>query len=314
MSPSDIFKDKANIDKEYKDLARKYHPDLNKDKDAVEKFQIINNLYTKAKEGCWDNPYSEKIITSENKTVTINYLRKFSFELGYGFICNGTVIYVIGKDYGKYYTNMISSLKDIKFRDSQMKDSLDKLIPKINREFLTKDGDFFVSMSKTKDVLSLRDVLNYYNGSIPHKHTTWIISRLYNLVCFFSYNKISHNGLTIDNLFISPEFHSVVPMGGWWFSKEIGEKLIGLPKELFNILPPTTKLSESTIDLEAIRYIGRLLFKNEPSAIDKWKLGVSEENAILEYEGWSKVIKEGYGKRKFIPMNLVSEMIYKNRR
>ena len=35
----------AEIKKEYRKLAKKYHPDLNRDRDTTEKFQEINSVF-----------------------------------------------------------------------------------------------------------------------------------------------------------------------------------------------------------------------------------------------------------------------------
>jgi DnaJ-class molecular chaperone len=65
VSENDTLKD---ITKKYRKLARKYHPDINKDKDATEKTQQINDAYD----------YIKKI--SIQKIIQLNYHMKNLYQ------------------------------------------------------------------------------------------------------------------------------------------------------------------------------------------------------------------------------------------
>lgn len=60
VSENDTLKD---ITKKYRKLARKYHPDINKDKDATKKTQQINDAYD----------YIKKNFNTKDNSIELSY-------------------------------------------------------------------------------------------------------------------------------------------------------------------------------------------------------------------------------------------------
>ena len=144
----------------------------------------------------------------------------------------------------------------------------------------------------------------------------WMQSRLNNLLCYFKFNGIVNNSISLETIFISPEYHSVAILGGWWFTTNIGEKMIAVPSHLYNSVPPTvraSKLASCTTDGEFVKALGRKLLEKAkaPKAFQNWLEYGAGDDPFKEYETWhTKILKESYGERKFIHLDLKWEDVY----
>jgi hypothetical protein len=205
-----------------------------------------------------------------------------------------------------------------------MRCEFEKYFPKILIKFDTIDEKIGMLIEKAEDVYSLKDILNYYDGKVPSKHVVWIMSSMYNIACYLYYNNLSHNGITIDNYYISPAYHSGSLLGGWWYAVSLDEKMLGVTNDIFNIMSPDMKTSKKgtyLLDLESIRLIGRTLLGDKngislikdsdiPKTLFDWVRGVPMNDPMEEYKLWDNVIKESYGERKFIEMNIIKDKLY----
>lgn len=332
-NPGDIFTGNINtLKKEYRDYVKICHPDANKTKDENISSNAMTNLsylYEKAKEdidkGYWFYGNMIKIYGIDKKTYSLNFIKKHNFELGEMYISSSCVMYLVDKKFKQFYNNFIKRISNFKYADSLMKDEFEKYLPTKLSNFETKDGKLGLVIKKTKDVLSLRDILNYYNGNIPDRHVAWILSSLYNLACYLSYNKIVHNNITVDTYFISPLYHSGCLLGGWWYTTQEKEKMIGTTGEVLSVMTKTTKdlkLSDTKTDLESIKLLGRIILGSRsgaklseigvPAPFIAWLRGITNNNAFETYRIWKdKILIESYGERKFVEMKLDENILYK---
>lgn len=325
----DLFSN--DIDKckeEYKLLSKLWHPDKNIE-DTSEVFIKITKLYKKAvsmiKNGTWEKTNYIEIKTDSSKKLALNYLSSFKFELGWCYVCRENIIYIFDEDKEKYYFNAMKRIKSIKYSDKKIESNFSKLMPKIHSSYRTLEGKHCLVLSKPKDAVLLRDVFKYFNNSIDHKHVAWIISRLSNIACFLKTNNIVHNGINIDNCFVSLENHVVYLFGGWWYSVKEEEKMVGTTKEIFKVMPMVSKESKkaSTVtDLESIKLLGRYLLgevncrklvlnKKIPKELIEFLNSGSSENSFREFEKWDKALIKAYKKRSFIKIKI--ENLYKRR-
>lgn len=327
--PYELFEIHENhIRKQYIELMKIYHPDLHyNSKLYIEVCSKINELYNKALEDI------NKGITIENDLVKLkgtdgeSYCMKYSichrFELGEMYIGSNAVMYVLEKEYEYLNNNYIEKVKTIKYANECMKEEFIRYIPKIIKNFNTKEKSILI-IDKDKDLYSLRDVLNFYNKKIPSRHAAWILNSLYNITCFINFNNLNHNGITIDNYFISPKNHSGVLLGGWWYATYKHEEMKGVCKDVYSVMNDyikEIKLSNTTLDLECIKLIGRTILgdktgiklvseKSIPKELTLWVRGACSNNSYKEYEDYNKVLNEAFGKRKFIEMEI--ENLYEN--
>ena len=66
----------------------------------------------------------------------------------------------------------------------------------------------------------------------------------------------------INNCFISPKYHSILLLGGWWYVTKEDENMIGTTKDIFSImsiLAKSSKKSSVITDLESVKLLGRQL-------------------------------------------------------
>jgi hypothetical protein len=331
VNPGDLFSnDESTMKGEYRNLAKHWHPDVHKDSTvASEVMTKINTLYAEGlkllKDGKWVKGNFIQFKAKNGKTYKLHYLTEHTFELGKCYIGKSIVSYVVDKTHKDFYDNYLKRITNFKYANPDMKAEFEKYLPVTESTFET-DEFFGVIVRKPDDVLSLRDALTYFKGTLPDRHVAWILSSLYNMACFLDYNKLSHNGINIDNYFISPQFHSGMLLGGWWYTVGYGEKLTGAPKNVFDIMTLQTKrdkIGTYITDLDSIRQIGRELcgdkFSNNllksstiPSAITEWLIGGSLKKPIDEYVAWGKALDSGYGKRTFVELKLSASDLYPN--
>lgn len=190
------------------------------------------------------------------------------------------------------------------------------LFPQVISEYNTLDNKHIIVISKTKDVYPLRAVIeNVFNGEIPDKHLAWMISRLINICCFLKMNGLVHNGINIDNCFVSTDFHSILLLGGWWYTTDEDSAMIGTSKDIYNIMPPlvkANKISKSITDIESIKAFGRqYISTSAPQAFKNFLSSGTKESSIEESKKWDKALIDSYGKRKFIKIITNKNLVYK---
>jgi hypothetical protein len=325
----ELFSNDATLIKnEHKDLCRIWHPDNNNDPKANDVFVHINKLYKTALDlianNLWEKDNYIQFKNKDGKLIQINYLKVHTFELGTMYICNTCVVYILNHENKDLYENALKQIKKIKYADKMMETEFKRYMPNIISNYETIDDKYCIVISKTEDTFCLYDIYEYYNHVIPDRHVAWIISRLCNVARFLDYNGLVNNGINLMNCFISPEFHTIMLYGGWWYTNKKGKDMVGTSQNIFDILPLSVKSNKkaSTVsDLESVKLMGRTLLgdkigtqlinKGIPKPIINWVCDGSSNNVMKEYEEWEKVLKDAYGQRKFIKMEVLKNDIYK---
>ncbi len=318
LFPNDINKTKA----QYKELAKVWHPDTNKSPKASDVFAKINELYNKAlkliNEGVWEKTNYIIICKESGDKMAIDYYSTFDFELGTCYIANTKIIYLLSSDKRKYYDNAIKQVKSLKYKDRNMEEKFSMFFPKIDQTFKTNKGEYVISLTKTEDVYPLKDIFEYFDNKILDKHVAWILSRLCNLTCFMKFNNMVHNGISINNCFVSPKYHSILLLGGWWYATKENEMMIGTTKDIFDIMPVLTKSnreSSSLTDLESVKLLARQLLGESncrklalntkiPKPFINYLICGSGSDSYDEFAKWDKALTESYGERKFLTMEI----------
>lgn len=318
---ADIFpiKDKDNVNKLYKEYCKAFHPDVCQHVNATDAFTNLQALYKEAVDALEGNTWigsNSVFFQTTTKGLSINYLYHHVFELGEYYVTNDFVVYVFEKSKKLYYNNYIKRVKNIKYADDKMKSYYERFMPSIYKEYDT-DTKHIIVINKPRDVYPLRCLIeNYFDNAVPSEHLAWITTRLVNLCCFFNYNKIVMNGINVDNLFVSPQHHSICMYGGWWYAVPEGEKMVGTTGDIFNVMTPKTKankIAEAVTDVESIKLIGRRLSDAKtPAPLSNFYSLGSTNNAIEAAEDWEKAIENAFGRRKFIKIeNINNKTIYK---
>lgn len=311
--PSELYSsNKAKMISQRRAYLKQFHPDKKPDdiayqKEAAAITDTINQLYQQGlkdiEAGIWPRKNQLVLEKTNGKKVFIQYLKSYPFELGNYYVSDQVITFVISKNYETFYQNYLKRIT-LTYPNQSFEEKISRCFPKLKTNFITQDHQYVIVLEKTEDVLPLREVLSYYHDKIPPKHVAWMISRLHNFTCALSYNGLAHNAIMIDTLFVSPAYHSMLLLGGWFYTVPIGEKMIGMPKDVYQILPheiEATKQSNIQTDLESIRYVGRILLGDKngtrlpddpdiPPLFTNYIRGLAGKDAIKEYETWSHTL------------------------
>lgn len=321
----------TEVKKAYKKLSLSWHPDRRKDisPKSGEVFAHIHNLYIEAlkreKAGILGKNLNVLEIHSiDGKDFRFKYLKEKSFEMGNYYIASKFVVWAFKKEYKEDVEKGLNNISNIHYADTKMKEEFSRYMPVVYTTLETKD-EFIVVMKKDPAFLNLGDIFQKQNNQIDAKHVAWIMSRLYNNICFIHFNKLMHGGLNIDNIFINPQTHEVMVLGGWWYSRKENEKLTMLSRESVDVAPLSlmnSKKAELLLDMELIKKVGRQLLgdatgmtlaskKLAPPAFITWLRDSSTKNAFEEYGTWmNKVLVDSFGQRKFIVFDVSEKDLY----
>lgn len=317
MSVDDVFTNNPSILKaEYREYLKMFHPDFhNGEMTYQEATSKIVMLYEKATDliarGAWEESNKIRLSKPNGKTLVVSYLKEYSFELGKMYLCNNHIVYVIPRQHKKYYDNYVTSIRFSCPRD--MMQSIDYALPHIVQNFENND-ECVIIIKREYGCVPLSEVWSNFNGRIPIKHTAWMISRLLNLACFLSYNNIVHNGIDINSCFVDIARHGIMLYGGWWYTRPVDTKMIGVSSEVYDVMPPSAKRnkkSKKSTDMECVKMLGIKLLgctskisdATVPSQIMTWLRTGSGEYPPTEMKRWEMSLEAAFGKRTFTKMN-----------
>lgn len=312
---------------EYRVLVSKWHPDQNPmvDENVMAHVNVIYNLAVfRLSTDTWVTPGVVEFKTVDGKKFKFKYRSTRSFELGDIFVADNLVAYSLYKDNDDLYKTAQKAIKGFKYVNDDMRKEVSRFLPEIHSELETEDR-LIMLIKKTPDQLLLSDVLEHYKDKMDPKHVAWIISRLYNIACYFKYANIVHSGIILDSIFISPEFHSVSVLGGWWYSAEKGKMLNALPGVAVEFAPDDvidSQMADPKIDMELILAVGRqllgdivgsklLMDKSIPTPLVTWLRAPSKGDALADYKLWqSKILIDSFGKRAYVELKLNAKDLY----
>lgn len=321
---------------EYRRLIKYWHPDVNKDSLSPKVVDKLHNLKKEGKEKLdtkvWQEPpervFEEtpgiKKIVGKNRVHTIQSQFSREFELGKYHIHDDSVTYQLKEEYRDLHSNAFEVFDSFEFRDKAMEKEMGKYLPAVDFGFTALTGDLFVSIKKPSDVFLLKDVISNKKED-PLNYIGWTINALLNIACYLQYNEITHNGISSETVFISPQYHTGLLLGGWWYAVPKHAKMIALPPLTMEYMPPDVlrnKHAAYRTDLEMIKAIGREMLgdisgaklrwnKDLPNPMVQWLNLPSAGNAVEDYKEWKyKVLPACFGKPKFIKFELTAKELY----
>ena len=312
------------LKREYRELAKRWHPDYGGVADVLARLNVLYDLGLKRlAEGTWMPVGTVVFKPISGKTVRIRYQAKRDFELGTLYVSRTLVTFAVRKSEADLLDNARAMLAALRFPSAAKEEEFKRCLPKVKTVLETDDAMVLV-LEKTPDVLLLRDVLAQQGGRMDPKAVAWILSSLCNIACFLEWNGISHNALTLDTCFISPQHHTVLPLGGWFYARKVGEKLLALPDESVARAPAEVldkKVGTVKTDLEMIRALGRELLGDlagarlgrdpaVPKTVSDWLRFPSAGEARSDYAAWEKARDAGFGARRFTPLAVSDKDLY----
>lgn len=332
-APEKLFSGDVQTAKtEYYILSRRWHPDLSKHPDAALVFQHVNKIYRTAQElietdawrgaGVLELPIAKS--SEVFKSRQLRYFKRASFELGDLYIGKTEIAWAVERQYADLFENARRQLKNFRFANAAMQTEIERSLPLRPEYFVTRERLIMV-LPKSADAILLEDLLDYLGGAIPAKHVAWIVGSLQNLCCYFDYHQIVHQDISPRTVFVSPEHHTAVLLGGWWYTSFANEKIRALPSRTTRTAPADVlrnKRADARVDLELIRQTGRELLgsktnarltvdKNVPPAMARWLSGATSGLAVTDYQLWQNVLAMDFGKPRFCPLAINSSAIYR---
>ncbi len=317
---------------EYHELSRRWHPDRNRDLEATAVFQHITELYRQTREliksGRWRGAgVLELPVLGSGRAARashqLNYLRSVKFELGDLYIAENEAAFSVERQYADLFENARQRVARFRFANALMRREIGRNLPGAP-EYYTTAARLIMVVPKTPDMILLEDLREHLGGAIGAQHVGWIINCLYNLACYFNYAGIVHHDISPHTFFVSPEFHSGMLLGGWWYARSAGEKISALPNRTLKTAPHDVirrKQADNRTDLELIRQTVRELLgadyainskTNEeiPSAMRRWIRGATSGSAVTDYELWKIVLEMDFGAPRFVRLDVESGAVY----
>lgn len=326
-TPAQLFSGADRVEAEYRSLLKKWHPDKCSDPEASDVISHLTKLRQAAKEhaerGIWVEPNTYVVRAVAGSTHKFHYKRRVQLECGELFYGFTSVLYSIDADFADLVHAGVKNMNAFKFADSRMRKEMERFLPQIERVIETTDRRFNILIPKTRDVFSLSDVLQLYSGKLPAAHVAWMLNGVFNIACYLEYSGLTHNAITLENVFVSPLHHSALLLGGWWYSVRAGDRLSALPRATHSVAPAdllASKRADSKLDLASIRALGRTLL-GDPSGMALNSIGVPAPmvtflrmppglSARVDYAAWHSAVKASFGPRKFIELAVTENQIF----
>lgn len=325
-APGYLFSDDLGLAQlEFRQLAKRWHPDGNRTAEAERVFQHIEALYRQARAqiaaGIWRAPGVLRFSSREGQRYEVAYVKHHAFELGDMYLSPAAVTYVLAQEYADLYANALQRIANLPYAHADMRAQMEPLLPSIAAQFSTADALVLI-VRKTPEQVLLRDLLTHA-GRIEPVHAAWMLSGLLNLACYLDYAGLTHNALALDTCFVSPASHQVSLLGGWWYACPVGQKMLALPERSLALLAPDAlhhKLASHRLDLELIRELGRELLglkggglpaADLPAALAQWLRLASSGTALHDYQHWQRhVLRDSFGPRRFVRLAVSADDIY----
>lgn len=303
MNDRALFPKLKELDKRFRQLAREWHPDRNKDPIAGKVMAHISAMHSEAEKR--EAAPTNMFVREDGSKFQMEYLRQRACEGFDIFVGETSIAYVVGKT-NEDLANRASARKWT-FEANHRKD-LEPLFPNPTREIRLHDGRMFV-YRRNRDQVLLRDLMDA-DGKIPGPSVAWMISRMLNLACFLDYKQVSHLALSPDVLFVSPENHTMALVGPTIFATDYGKKPLAAPKRTLEVVPAIRGekfAAGPQADLKLIRDIGLHLL-GDPSGnrlrtfddvrpeIATWLTNPPAPTALEDFQSWEQTL----GPRKFV--------------
>lgn len=332
--------DVATAAAEHLALVRRWHPDQNPgEAQANAVLAQVNSLFDAAKRkrgnGTWQTPNVMELRQANGLLYRRGYHRRHATELGELYVGDQSLTLTCGAADLDLFQNAVSTIAAASkprgsggdaALEARVREQVGRSLPVIERILELQDGGRAMVVSKTPDLLLLRDLQAHLGGRVPPRHAAWVLSTLLNLACYLQVTGLTHNALSADTVFVTPQHHSGAILGGWFYAAPRGTPLRALPQRTADLAPRAllaAKLADPRLDLDLIRALGREMLDGlpgtlpgkpaeepAPAPLRRWLELPSGGDAMGDYRDWQGVLDAAYGKRRFVPLPVTATDIY----
>lgn len=229
----------------------------------------------------WSRAEKARFCGEDSSPIEISWLFKGEQDGVTVYTARHNVLFVF-KSGDERAAGFFKNVEALEFPSADVRE-LGQYFPKHGGTFRLKDGGVLLAVNKPETVFPLSAF-----GSLPPEHAAWVISRLENLCCVLAYSGLAHNGIGMDSVFIDAGRHSMYLLGGWWNAHPSPEGSRG--------------------DLLALRETAKRVLgvycEGSPKMLKDFLSGEPKANAYEDFAAWDAVIKEAFGGRKFVRLDL----------
>lgn len=327
-APERLFSgDPAALRRELTALAKAWHPDRNGGStEASAVFARVMELHREARRrlagGTWSAPEAIRVDALDGRSLLLTAKKRHAFELGEMAIATDQVAFLVEKEHAALFEAGLAAIRAIRYPDAKLRRDLARFMPSIEGIYETAERRVAI-IPKPADTVLLADLVDYM-GALPPKHVAWIVSSLFNLVCFFEVVGLTHNALSAATVFASPQNHAVYPLGGWWYALAAGHRLELLPDASYALLTremTLTKRADIRLDLECVRAIARAALgdprgiefhrrKDLPRPMADFLRLPAPSTALEDYRAWQQALTDSFGPRRFLELPISVSDVY----
>ncbi len=327
--PERLFPPEAGAAKQlYRRLARRWHPDVSGSPDALPVFKRIDKLYNAAVEklqtGTWQEVGYFTCNLVDGKRLRVRSDAERRFDLGVLHISPTTATYVVERQYEGFFRGALQTIGSISLSDSRIRDVYFPRLPTTFKTYEAQDS-LILTLRKSPDEVLLRDLAPYLAKDNRDRHVAWITSRMLELARLLNYLGLSHNAITSDSLFVSPEQHTLSLFGGWWYATPLGQPLEYVAQEAVEFLPDADGKplsATSRLDVDMAKAVSRELLgdrggtsfsisKPAPAAMLNFLRQPGHGDPQKEIESWyQKALPDSFGPRTFVRLPVTYAEVY----
>ena len=209
------------LKKEYKQYAKKIHPDIVPDKDkyiASEAFSVLNKLYnlglSELEQGIYGivDPVQIYKHMAPLFEITIKgelyqfYENVFEGEVGYifkGTSANDIVYLKIAID--PYDNDLIDTEYNV------LSTLRHQSLPYVEQKIMVNDTNAIL-MREVKGI-TMPELMGQYTRGVPAEHVMWMLERLLSVVGYLHSNCVVHGNIKPENIIINKDNHNVSLLG-----------------------------------------------------------------------------------------------------
>jgi hypothetical protein len=302
--PIEIF-DYSDLEKSYKSLVKKHHPDTGGSEDE---FLFLRKSYELAKEELrLGYVVSSKMVQFRlpNYKMLFPFNSYTDFIYGRVYVCDAYLLYEFSSDL--MAVDLKNTFTAFTYADDKIREKFNWQVPSCGVKTVDiYDGKMlvkqFVVIDKYPSSYLLSDVMKM---EIPVQTSVWILNRLYALGCYMSMIGVYCLDIAPYNIAVNLTDHSLSLLGGWWYTAKEGGRISRLPASTYALLSnrtKETKIISIEIVTDQIKSLMREILRGRdiPDVYQNWLSLPAQDSIVNEYYEWEhEVMVKMFPKREF---------------